>query len=174
MEISDLAASCAGPAEWRENSTKEQWHLPALLSLGRGASIPAPLAISLKLVNLVPYGRFLAFFELLPLCWSSEWVSLWADETVCVSASRTHLSSGSHLSRSDTIPTDFHMEKLLETPLPGTGALAEKPHMGLGPLSPQRSSTDEISLLILTTTLGSRTCHCTHSTNIASSLYPQL
>ena len=50
--------------------TKEQWHLPALLSLDRVAPTPTR-----KLVNSVPPHMSLAFFKLLLLHWSLHWVS---------------------------------------------------------------------------------------------------
>ena len=65
-----------------EDSTKEQWHLPALLSPEWAALSPVPPVLPLKLVNSAPRCLSLVPFELLPQCRRSEWawekVSLWA------------------------------------------------------------------------------------------------
>lgn len=57
------------PASWvGRECNKKQWHLPAILTPRKASLTSALLAIALKLVNLVPFYRFLTLFELLPLC----------------------------------------------------------------------------------------------------------
>lgn len=53
--------------------------------LERISLAPAPLALDLKLVNLVPSFMSLALFELLPLHWSLEGVSF-EQVSLCVCA----------------------------------------------------------------------------------------
>lgn len=63
MKSTDLVPAFTGLAGLEENSTKEQWHLPALLPLEKVAPISAPLVLTLNLVNSIPLyvpGTFLA------------------------------------------------------------------------------------------------------------------
>lgn len=73
---SDLEPFCARSAEWVESSTKKQWHLPVPPFLEIVVLTPVPLALALQLVNLVFPHMSLIIFELLPLHWSLEQVSL--------------------------------------------------------------------------------------------------
>lgn len=60
-------------SSWEKNSTKEQWYLLVILFLERiNTPIPAPPAVTQKLVNLASFHVFLALFEWLPLCWNLE------------------------------------------------------------------------------------------------------
>lgn len=63
-------------AGWERLSTKKQWYLPALLSPESVAFTPAPPVLASKLFISVPPLLSLGPFELLPLHWSPEPVSL--------------------------------------------------------------------------------------------------
>lgn len=73
---SDLEPFCAKSSEWEKSSTKKQWHLPVPPFLEIVVLTPVPLALALQLVNLVFSQMSLTIFELLPLHWSLEQVSL--------------------------------------------------------------------------------------------------
>lgn len=67
-----LAPACFGLAWLGKGSTKDQWRLPAFLSLERAVTTCAPPAIALKLISSVLPCVPLASFEPLPLGWSPE------------------------------------------------------------------------------------------------------
>lgn len=58
--------------EWKESSTKEQWHLSGLMSFERAVPIPDATVLALKLVHLVFPHISLVLFKLLTLYWSLE------------------------------------------------------------------------------------------------------
>lgn len=51
---------------------------------GRAALIPAPPALTLKLVNIFPPHMPLALFELPPLCWGLLRSSKFVSKQICV------------------------------------------------------------------------------------------
>lgn len=65
MESSDLVPTCAGLAGCGEGSTKEQWHLPALLTLGESCPNPCPSSAFPEASHLVSLCMSLVLFELL-------------------------------------------------------------------------------------------------------------
>lgn len=77
IENTDLVPTYTRPDVWEESSTKKQkqWKLSVLPSLERVAPFSVPPALALNLVNLVP-PLSLELFELLPMIWSLERVSL--------------------------------------------------------------------------------------------------
>lgn len=109
-ETSDLVPTWAGLCWWEKSSTKAQWCLPVLLSLEGVNLTPAPLALSLKLVNLVPSNLSLALLELLPLCWSLAWVSLWVSLRMVPLRPATPLSLAVYCLFLDTVHAGFHSQ----------------------------------------------------------------
>ena len=114
-------------AGWEEHSTKEQWHLLALLSLERAALTLAPPALTPELVNSITFHVLVVPFVLLPHTGAqSESVS----EPVCVGALKWDVW--------DFSSPPSGMQSLLvfmETPFPGTCALDCGAHRGPGALA---------------------------------------
>ena len=88
-----------------EGSEKEQWPVPALLSVGK-----LPPALALMLDYSVPSHMSLMPFSLLPLHWSSEEASL--SKSVCGCFKRNCQGVQQFLSFTASIPTGFCSQKL--------------------------------------------------------------
>ena len=116
-----------------EGSEKEPWPLQALLS---GRKLP-PSSHS-------DDGQFSsssdvsdAPFNLLPLCWSSEGVSL--SKFVCGPFKRSHLRLQQLLSQIALVHTGFYSQKLWGLIFLALESWALGPHEGLEPLAPEIS-----------------------------------
>lgn len=145
-----MAPTCAKPAKSKNTTkeTKQQLYLPVLPSPERGPIIPCPLALALKLVNLILPGMTHVLLELRLPHWSLEQVSLcMSPYEKCFGLPLPFVSLGCN-------PSWFTKPDIIKTLL-GTGALDWGVWCGAWTTCSSRGSiAAQISLLCMSHHMG--------------------